>query len=170
MSSSGDLWVQRMWKVNPPPLPNTRSLCLCSVCVTPVCPARLEQGENLEENQGNLRQITGRFFQAIIGSSSEFPPQLRSVCHCLYQVRPRPLPLTSALVTSSASVCVPRHSHQLQPLHSDELWPSAAPDLTPKRWPLHFYAPLDFTLHCQITLTALKLKCFLQHFIVYIYV
>uniref|UniRef100_H3BYU9 Neurofibromin n=1 Tax=Tetraodon nigroviridis TaxID=99883 RepID=H3BYU9_TETNG len=50
-----------------------------------VDPTRLEQGENLEENQSNLLQITERFFQAIIGSSSEFPPQLRSVCHCLYQ-------------------------------------------------------------------------------------
>lgn len=52
----------------------------------PVYIFRLEQGENLEENQRNLLQITERFFQAIIGSSSEFPPQLRSVCHCLYQV------------------------------------------------------------------------------------
>lgn len=42
--------------------------------------------ENLEENQKNLLQITDRFFLAIINSSSEFPPQLRSVCHCLYQV------------------------------------------------------------------------------------
>ncbi|XP_029025964.1 neurofibromin isoform X3 [Betta splendens] len=50
-----------------------------------VDPTRLEQGENLEENQRNLLQITERFFLAIIGSSSEFPPQLRSVCHCLYQ-------------------------------------------------------------------------------------
>ncbi|XP_072312524.1 neurofibromin isoform X2 [Eucyclogobius newberryi] len=50
-----------------------------------VDPTRLEPGENLEENQRNLLQITERFFQAIIGSSSEFPPQLRSVCHCLYQ-------------------------------------------------------------------------------------
>lgn len=49
---------------------------------------RLEQGENLEENQRNLLQITERFFQAIISSSGEFPPQLRSVCHCLYQVDP----------------------------------------------------------------------------------
>ena len=55
-----------------------------------VCFFRLEQGENLEENQRNLLQITERFFQAIIGSSSEFPPQLRSVCHCLYQVGPPP--------------------------------------------------------------------------------
>ncbi|XP_059931163.1 neurofibromin isoform X1 [Gadus macrocephalus] len=50
-----------------------------------VDPTRLDPGENLEENQGNLLQITERFFQAIIGSSNEFPPQLRSVCHCLYQ-------------------------------------------------------------------------------------
>uniref|UniRef100_A0AAX7TKG1 Neurofibromin n=1 Tax=Astatotilapia calliptera TaxID=8154 RepID=A0AAX7TKG1_ASTCA len=50
-----------------------------------VDPTRLEQGENLEENQRNLLQITERFFQAIISSSGEFPPQLRSVCHCLYQ-------------------------------------------------------------------------------------
>lgn len=47
---------------------------------------RLEPSENLEENQRNLLQITDRFFLAIINSSSEFPPQLRSVCHCLYQV------------------------------------------------------------------------------------
>ncbi|KAK0135823.1 Neurofibromin [Merluccius polli] len=50
-----------------------------------VDPTRLDPGENLEDNQRNLLQITERFFQAIIGSSSEFPPQLRSVCHCLYQ-------------------------------------------------------------------------------------
>uniref|UniRef100_A0A4W4FPH0 Neurofibromin n=1 Tax=Electrophorus electricus TaxID=8005 RepID=A0A4W4FPH0_ELEEL len=50
-----------------------------------VDPTRLEPSENLEENQRNLLQITDRFFLAIISSSSEFPPQLRSVCHCLYQ-------------------------------------------------------------------------------------
>ena len=50
----------------------------------PLC--RLEQAENLDENQWNLLQITDRFFLAIINSFSEFPPQLRSVCHCLYQV------------------------------------------------------------------------------------
>uniref|UniRef100_A0AAY5LD07 Neurofibromin n=1 Tax=Esox lucius TaxID=8010 RepID=A0AAY5LD07_ESOLU len=50
-----------------------------------VDPTRLDQLENLEENQKNLLQITDRFFQAIINSSGAFPPQLRSVCHCLYQ-------------------------------------------------------------------------------------
>uniref|UniRef100_A0A8C1VGT1 Neurofibromin 1a n=1 Tax=Cyprinus carpio TaxID=7962 RepID=A0A8C1VGT1_CYPCA len=50
-----------------------------------VDPTRLEAAENLEENQKNLLQITDRFFLAIINSSNEFPPQLRSVCHCLYQ-------------------------------------------------------------------------------------
>ncbi|XP_048125344.1 neurofibromin isoform X2 [Alosa alosa] len=50
-----------------------------------VDPTRLEAGEILEENQRNLRQMTQRFFQAIVSSSTEFPPQLRSVCHCLFQ-------------------------------------------------------------------------------------
>lgn len=47
---------------------------------------RLEPAESLEENQRSLLQMTEKFFHAIINSSSEFPPQLRSVCHCLYQV------------------------------------------------------------------------------------
>ncbi|XP_048468774.1 neurofibromin isoform X1 [Rhincodon typus] len=50
-----------------------------------VDPTRLEPNESLDENQRNLLQMTERFFHAIINSSSEFPPQLRSVCHCLYQ-------------------------------------------------------------------------------------
>ncbi|KAG7483656.1 hypothetical protein MATL_G00040740 [Megalops atlanticus] len=50
-----------------------------------VDPTRLEATESLEENQRNLLQITNRFFLAIINSSCEFPPQLRSVCHCLFQ-------------------------------------------------------------------------------------
>ncbi|XP_067253752.1 neurofibromin isoform X2 [Chanodichthys erythropterus] len=50
-----------------------------------VDPTRLETGENLEANQRNLLRMTDRFFQAIINSSGEFPPQLRSVCHCLFQ-------------------------------------------------------------------------------------
>lgn len=61
-----------------------RLLSFCPLHPPSLC--RLEQSENLEENQRNLLQITDRFFLAIINSSSEFPPQLRSVCHCLYQV------------------------------------------------------------------------------------
>ncbi|XP_028425781.1 neurofibromin isoform X4 [Perca flavescens] len=67
-----------------------------------VDPTRLEQGENLEDNQRNLLQITERFFQAIIGSSSEFPPQLRSVCHCLYQVVSQRFPQNSIGAVGSA--------------------------------------------------------------------
>uniref|UniRef100_A0A8P4K0N9 Neurofibromin n=1 Tax=Dicentrarchus labrax TaxID=13489 RepID=A0A8P4K0N9_DICLA len=67
-----------------------------------VDPTRLEQEENLEENQRNLLQITERFFQAIIGSSSEFPPQLRSVCHCLYQVVSQRFPQNSIGAVGSA--------------------------------------------------------------------
>ncbi|XP_055476191.1 neurofibromin isoform X5 [Psammomys obesus] len=50
-----------------------------------VDPTRLEPSESLDENQRNLLQMTEKFFHAIISSSSEFPSQLRSVCHCLYQ-------------------------------------------------------------------------------------
>ncbi|XP_016516898.1 neurofibromin isoform X3 [Poecilia formosa] len=67
-----------------------------------VDPTRLEHGENLEENQRNLLQITERFFQAIIGSSSDFPPQLRSVCHCLYQVVSQRFPQNSIGAVGSA--------------------------------------------------------------------
>uniref|UniRef100_A0A674CQW5 Neurofibromin 1 n=1 Tax=Salmo trutta TaxID=8032 RepID=A0A674CQW5_SALTR len=63
---------------------------------------RLEQSENLEENQRNLLQITDRFFLAIINSSSEFPPQLRSVCHCLYQVVSQRFPQDSIGAVGSA--------------------------------------------------------------------
>lgn len=49
---------------------------------------RLDHNEVLEENQRSLLTMTSRFFLAIINSSSEFPPQLRSVCHCLFQVNP----------------------------------------------------------------------------------
>uniref|UniRef100_A0A3Q2GEA2 Neurofibromin 1a n=1 Tax=Cyprinodon variegatus TaxID=28743 RepID=A0A3Q2GEA2_CYPVA len=67
-----------------------------------VDPTRLEHGENLEDNQRNLLQITERFFQAIIGSSSDFPPQLRSVCHCLYQVVSQRFPQNSIGAVGSA--------------------------------------------------------------------
>ncbi|XP_074869411.1 neurofibromin isoform X9 [Carettochelys insculpta] len=50
-----------------------------------VDPTRLEHAESLEDNQRSLLQMTEKFFHAIINSSFEFPPQLRSVCHCLYQ-------------------------------------------------------------------------------------
>uniref|UniRef100_A0A6I8R1J3 Neurofibromin n=1 Tax=Xenopus tropicalis TaxID=8364 RepID=A0A6I8R1J3_XENTR len=46
---------------------------------------RLEGNELLEENQRRLLQMTEKFFHAIINSTNEFPTQLRSVCHCLYQ-------------------------------------------------------------------------------------
>ncbi|XP_056592096.1 neurofibromin isoform X2 [Triplophysa dalaica] len=63
---------------------------------------RLEAGENLEENQRNLLRMTERFFQAIINSSGEFPPQLRSVCHCLFQVVSQRFPQNSIGAVGSA--------------------------------------------------------------------
>nr|DBA33335.1 TPA: hypothetical protein GDO54_001034 [Pyxicephalus adspersus] len=47
--------------------------------------SRLDGVESLDENQRCLLQMTEKFFHAIINSTHEFPTQLRSVCHCLYQ-------------------------------------------------------------------------------------
>ena len=46
----------------------------------------METGEVLEDNQQNLPQITQMVFNAIVSSADRFPAQLRSMCHCLYQV------------------------------------------------------------------------------------
>ncbi|XP_070572256.1 neurofibromin-like [Ptychodera flava] len=51
-----------------------------------VDPTRLEQGDDVEENRKNLIILTQKFFNTITSSADKFPPQLRSVCHCLYQV------------------------------------------------------------------------------------
>lgn len=46
--------------------------------------------------------MTEKFFHAIISSSSEFPSQLRSVCHCLYQVVSQRFPQNSIGAVGSA--------------------------------------------------------------------
>ncbi|XP_023326814.1 neurofibromin isoform X3 [Eurytemora carolleeae] len=51
-----------------------------------VDPARMEPFETLEDNQQNLAEITQKVFNAIVSSADRFPSQLRSMCHCLYQV------------------------------------------------------------------------------------
>ncbi|XP_064619782.1 neurofibromin-like isoform X5 [Lineus longissimus] len=48
--------------------------------------ARIEDGETVEENRKNLMDLTQRVFDAIVASADKFPPKLRSMCHCLYQV------------------------------------------------------------------------------------
>ncbi|XP_062815886.1 neurofibromin isoform X2 [Anolis carolinensis] len=67
-----------------------------------VDPTRLESSETLENNQQSLLQMTEKFFHAIINSSAEFPPQLRSVCHCLYQVVSQRFPQNSIGAVGSA--------------------------------------------------------------------
>ena len=42
--------------------------------------------EALATNQANLMTVTQNVFDAIISSADQFPSQLRSMCHCLYQV------------------------------------------------------------------------------------
>lgn len=54
--------------------------------------ARLELQEDIEQNRGNLIALTQKVFDAIINSAERFPPQLRSMCHCLYQVLSKRFP------------------------------------------------------------------------------
>lgn len=51
-----------------------------------VDPARLDAKDDINENRNNLVTLTERVFGAIVSSADKFPPQLRSMCHCLYQV------------------------------------------------------------------------------------
>ena len=51
-----------------------------------VDPLRIDPKENIENNQQNLMDITQTVFDAIISSADNFPTQLRSMCHCLFQV------------------------------------------------------------------------------------
>uniref|UniRef100_H2ZAB4 Neurofibromin n=1 Tax=Ciona savignyi TaxID=51511 RepID=H2ZAB4_CIOSA len=47
---------------------------------------RLPQGYDILQCRSNLQRLTERFFTRIMTSTDKFPPQLKSVCHCLYQV------------------------------------------------------------------------------------
>ncbi|GBP88688.1 Neurofibromin [Eumeta japonica] len=46
---------------------------------------RLEAGQDIEINRSNLVELTQEVFNRIVSSADKFPPQLRSMCHCLYQ-------------------------------------------------------------------------------------
>ncbi|XP_057670020.1 neurofibromin isoform X1 [Diorhabda carinulata] len=61
-------------------------------CSFEVDPARLEPNEDIEENRQSLIALTQRVFNAIVNSIDKFPPQLRSMCHCLYQVLSKRFP------------------------------------------------------------------------------
>lgn len=57
-----------------------------------VDPSRIDREENLEINRHNLIALTQKVFDAILKSADKFPPQLRSMCHCLYQVLSKRFP------------------------------------------------------------------------------
>ncbi|XP_035904253.1 neurofibromin isoform X6 [Anopheles stephensi] len=57
-----------------------------------VDPARIESSEDIENNRKNLIALTQKVFDAIVNSADRFPPQLRSMCHCLYQVLSKRFP------------------------------------------------------------------------------
>lgn len=72
--------------------PLIRPLLDDSNCSFEVDPARLELNEDIEENRHNLIALTQKVFDAIVSSADKFPPQLRSMCHCLYQVLSKRFP------------------------------------------------------------------------------
>ncbi|XP_065225861.1 neurofibromin-like isoform X1 [Planococcus citri] len=55
-------------------------------------PARMNSNEDIEENRVNLTTLTQTVFDAIVSSGPSFPSQLRSMCHCLYQVLSKRFP------------------------------------------------------------------------------
>ncbi|XP_015174332.1 PREDICTED: neurofibromin isoform X7 [Polistes dominula] len=54
--------------------------------------ARIDANEDIEQNGRNLIALTEKVFDAIVSSADSFPPQLRSMCHCLYQVLSKRFP------------------------------------------------------------------------------
>jgi neurofibromin 1 len=57
-----------------------------------VDPARLEPTDDIDVNRKNLIALTQKVFDAIVNSADRFPSQLRSMCHCLYQVLSKRFP------------------------------------------------------------------------------
>ncbi|XP_014247194.1 neurofibromin isoform X2 [Cimex lectularius] len=72
--------------------PHIRPLIEATPPSLEVDPARLDPAENIDQNRQNLIQLTQRVFDSIISSADRFPPQLRSMCHCLYQVLSKRFP------------------------------------------------------------------------------
>ncbi|XP_058804864.1 neurofibromin [Phymastichus coffea] len=54
--------------------------------------ARIGTNEDINQNRRNLIALTQKVFDAIVSSAERFPPQLRSMCHCLYQVLSKRFP------------------------------------------------------------------------------
>lgn len=67
-----------------------------------VDPARLEKGQNVEENRNNLIKAAQTFFNEIIVSVDSFPVQLKSLCHCLREVVHQRFPKHSLEAVGSA--------------------------------------------------------------------
>ncbi|KAK6622690.1 hypothetical protein RUM43_008532 [Polyplax serrata] len=57
-----------------------------------VDPSRLPNEDHIEEHRRNVIELTEKFFASICNSVDKFPSQLRSMCHCLYQVLAKRFP------------------------------------------------------------------------------
>lgn len=63
-----------------------------------VNPIPIDAHEDIQINQRNLMIITQTVFDAIISSADRFPSQLRSMCHCLYQVLCKRFPNSQVII------------------------------------------------------------------------
>ncbi|CAG0893417.1 unnamed protein product, partial [Cyprideis torosa] len=72
--------------------PLLRPLCQRTDISFEVDPARLPPNEDIDENRSQLLVLTQKVFDAIIASESIFPPNLRTMCHTLYQVLSKRFP------------------------------------------------------------------------------
>ncbi|XP_044742019.1 neurofibromin [Chrysoperla carnea] len=72
--------------------PLIRPLLEEPTCSFEVDPARIDPNDDIEENRKKLINLTQKVFDAIVNSADKFPPQLRSMCHCLYQVLSKRFP------------------------------------------------------------------------------
>lgn len=68
-------------------------VCFCITIYSIFCISfRLDPGDDLDVNRRNLIALTKTVFDTITTSGDRFPPQLRSMCHCLYQVLSKRFP------------------------------------------------------------------------------
>nr|XP_039272479.1 neurofibromin-like [Styela clava] len=63
---------------------------------------RLPDNADINQSRINLQHLTERFFTRIMKSTDKFPPQLKSVCHCLYQVVSQRFPENGTGAVASA--------------------------------------------------------------------
>ncbi|KAL3318538.1 hypothetical protein Ciccas_002793 [Cichlidogyrus casuarinus] len=69
-----------------------------------VDPARLEPGENLEENRNNLIYATELVYGRFLASKDQFPSRLRCMCNCIYKLILQKVPANQNAEETAATI------------------------------------------------------------------